>query len=240
MKFKDGRAERIEAVTKIWAAGVQASPLGKTLAEQTGAPLDRAGRIGVNPDLTLPGSPGGLRRRRHDRPRQPPRRRPGGDPGREVRRQGDRRPAQGQARAEARSSTSTRARWPSSAASGAVAMVGKLRLTGVIAWLMWLGVHLVYITGFKNRRDRGPALVRLVPRPRSRRAHHHRAADLRAQRPGEAARWCHRPGLRPGRLRGGPRAAGDHPARRARGEGGRGGPPDRRPASAASTTRATS
>ena len=36
---------------------MQASPLGKTLAEQTGAPLDRAGRIGVNPDLTLPGHP---------------------------------------------------------------------------------------------------------------------------------------------------------------------------------------
>ena len=33
----------------------------------------------------------------------------------------------------------------------AVAMVGKLRLTGVIAWLMWLAVHLVYITGFKSR-----------------------------------------------------------------------------------------
>ena len=33
----------------------------------------------------------------------------------------------------------------------AVAMVGKLRLTGFVAWLMWLGVHLVYITGFKNR-----------------------------------------------------------------------------------------
>ena len=33
----------------------------------------------------------------------------------------------------------------------AVAMVGKLRLTGVIAWLMWLAVHLVYLTGFKNR-----------------------------------------------------------------------------------------
>ena len=33
----------------------------------------------------------------------------------------------------------------------AVAMVGKLRLTGVIAWFMWLAVHLVYITGFKNR-----------------------------------------------------------------------------------------
>jgi NADH dehydrogenase len=58
MKFKDGRVERIKTVTKIWAAGVQASPLGKTLSEQTGAPLDRAGRIGVNPDLTLPGHPG--------------------------------------------------------------------------------------------------------------------------------------------------------------------------------------
>jgi len=33
----------------------------------------------------------------------------------------------------------------------AVAMIGKLRLTGFIAWLMWLAVHLVYITGFKNR-----------------------------------------------------------------------------------------
>ena len=35
MKFKDGRVERIDTVTKIWAAGVQASPLGRTLSEQT-------------------------------------------------------------------------------------------------------------------------------------------------------------------------------------------------------------
>src|SRR3954453_14953061 len=42
---KDGRTERVEAVTKIWAAGVQANALTKTLSEQTGAPLDRAGRI---------------------------------------------------------------------------------------------------------------------------------------------------------------------------------------------------
>jgi NADH dehydrogenase len=54
---KDGTQRRIEAVTKIWAAGVQASPLGKILADQSGAALDRAGRIGVNPDLTLPGHP---------------------------------------------------------------------------------------------------------------------------------------------------------------------------------------
>ena len=54
---KDGTRRRIEAITKVWAAGVQASPLGKMLAEQSGAPVDRAGRISVNPDLTLPGHP---------------------------------------------------------------------------------------------------------------------------------------------------------------------------------------
>ncbi|MFC5178171.1 NAD(P)/FAD-dependent oxidoreductase [Nocardioides taihuensis] len=57
VRHKDGSTERIAAVTKIWAAGVQASPLAQTLSEQTGAPLDRAGRIAVNPDLTLPGHP---------------------------------------------------------------------------------------------------------------------------------------------------------------------------------------
>ena len=55
--YKDGRVDQIAAVTKIWAAGVQASPLTKTLSAQTGAALDRAGRIRVNPDLTLPGYP---------------------------------------------------------------------------------------------------------------------------------------------------------------------------------------
>ncbi|MGH3362585.1 MAG: NAD(P)/FAD-dependent oxidoreductase, partial [Nocardioides sp.] len=50
VKFKDGTTETIQTVTKIWAAGVQANPLGRTLSDQTGAPLDRAGRIAVNPD----------------------------------------------------------------------------------------------------------------------------------------------------------------------------------------------
>ena len=51
------RRRRIESVCKVWAAGVSASPLGATLAEQSGAGLDRAGRIEVLPDLTLPGHP---------------------------------------------------------------------------------------------------------------------------------------------------------------------------------------
>jgi NADH:ubiquinone reductase (H+-translocating) len=52
-----GGGERIPTRTRIWAAGVQASPLAKMLAEVTGAETDRAGRVAVNPDCTLPGHP---------------------------------------------------------------------------------------------------------------------------------------------------------------------------------------
>src|SRR6476661_4925307 len=57
VKDADGQVRRINAATKIWAAGVQASSLGKQLAEQSGAETDRAGRVHVLPDLTLPGHP---------------------------------------------------------------------------------------------------------------------------------------------------------------------------------------
>jgi NADH dehydrogenase len=150
MKFKDGRVERINTVTKIWAAGVQANKLGQTLAEQTGAPLDRAGRIGVNPDLTLPGHPEVF---------------VVGDmialdnlPGvAQVAIQGAKYAAKeidGRLKGKApqppfkyfdKGSMAIISRFR------AVAMVGKLRITGVLAWLMWLGLHLVYITGFKSR-----------------------------------------------------------------------------------------
>ena len=53
----DGQKGRFECGTVIWAAGVQASPLAGMLAEATGAETDRAGRIAVLPDLTLPGHP---------------------------------------------------------------------------------------------------------------------------------------------------------------------------------------
>ncbi len=150
VKFKDGHVERVAAVTKIWAAGVQASPLGQQLAEQTGAPLDRAGRIGVNPDLTLPGHPEVF---------------VVGDmisldnlPGvAQVAIQGAKYAAkeirhriEGKAPQEPfsyfdKGSMAIISRF------SAVAMVGKVRISGLIAWLMWLGVHLVYLTGFKNR-----------------------------------------------------------------------------------------
>ena len=54
---KDGARTRIDAYTTVWAAGVQASPLAAKLAEASGATLDRAGRIAVADDLTIPGHP---------------------------------------------------------------------------------------------------------------------------------------------------------------------------------------
>jgi NADH dehydrogenase len=134
----------------VWAAGVQASPLGRTLAEQSGAPLDRSGRIGVNPDLTLPGHPEVF---------------VVGDmialdnlPGvaqvaiqgakyaaKEIRRRVDSKPPLKPFKYFDKGSMATISRF------SAVALIGRIRLTGFIAWLMWLAVHLVYLTGFKNR-----------------------------------------------------------------------------------------
>lgn len=51
----DGSTRRIESQCKVWSAGVAASPLGRQLAEQCGVELDRAGRVRVEPDLTIPG-----------------------------------------------------------------------------------------------------------------------------------------------------------------------------------------
>ncbi len=150
VKRKDGSSERIEAVTKVWAAGVAASPLARTLAEQSGAPLDRAGRIGVNPDLTLPGHPEVF---------------VVGDmisldnlPGvaqvaiqgakyaaKEIKGRVDGSPPQKPFKYFDKGSMATISRF------SAVALVGRIRITGFIAWLMWLAVHLVYLTGFKNR-----------------------------------------------------------------------------------------
>ena len=52
-----GNASRLDTYTTVWAAGVEASPLAAELAKATGAELDRAGRIEVQPDLSLPGHP---------------------------------------------------------------------------------------------------------------------------------------------------------------------------------------
>lgn len=141
--------ERIDAGTVVWAAGVRASPLGALLADATGAPLDRGGRITVDERFNLPGHPelfviGDLA--------------DAGMPGVA--------PAAMQAgtwvgraiAAEARGAGPTPAfRYQdkgSMATIGrhrAVAQVGRFRYGGTLAWLTWLFVHLMYVVGFANR-----------------------------------------------------------------------------------------
>jgi len=147
---KNGNERRIEAVTKIWAAGVQASPIGKTLAEQSGASLDRAGRVHVNPDLTLPGYPEvfvvgdmialdnlpGVAQVAIQNSKYA---------AREIKGRLKGKPPQKPFKYFDKGSMATISRFD------AVAMIGKLRISGLIAWLMWLGVHLIYLTGFKNQ-----------------------------------------------------------------------------------------
>jgi NADH dehydrogenase len=147
---KDGTKRRIEAVTKMWAAGVQASPLGESLAKQSGASLDRAGRIGVNPDLTLPGFPEvfvvGDMIALNNLPGVAQVAIQGSKyAAREIERRLKNKPPQQPFKYFDKGSMATISRFD------AVAMIGKLRVSGLIAWLMWLGVHLIYLTGFKNQ-----------------------------------------------------------------------------------------
>ncbi|MDQ1482244.1 MAG: hypothetical protein QOF35_320, partial [Actinomycetota bacterium] len=141
---------RIESVCKVWAAGVQASPLATQLAQQSGAALDRAGRIQVEPDLTLPGHPEvfvvGDMTALDDLPGVAQVAIQGGrHAAREIRSRvaGT---SKGQPfRYHDKGSMATISRF------SAVASIGRLRLSGFTAWLMWLAVHLVYLIGFKNR-----------------------------------------------------------------------------------------
>jgi NADH dehydrogenase len=147
---KDGGRRRIEAVTKVWAAGVQASDLGRTLSDQTGAPLDRAGRIRVNPDLTLPGYPevfvvGDMIDLDHLPGVAQVAIQGGKYAAHEIKGRLAGRPPQKPFKYFDKGSLATISRF------SAVALIGKVRLTGFLAWLIWLGVHLIYLTGFKNR-----------------------------------------------------------------------------------------
>jgi NADH dehydrogenase len=146
----DGSSTHIEALTKVWAAGVQASPLGRQIAEQSGAGVDRAGRVEVLPDLTVPGHPevfvvGDMMAL--DRlpgvaqvaiqgarfaARQITRRLDGKEP-------------------EPRFEYFDKGSMATISRFSAVASIGRLRFSGFFAWVLWLAIHLVYIIGFKHR-----------------------------------------------------------------------------------------
>jgi NADH:quinone reductase (non-electrogenic) len=152
----DHRTERIPARTVIWAAGVTASGLAARLAEQTGAELDRAGRVTVGPDLTLPDHPevfalgDMVRVRGEDGEPQPL---PGVAP--VAMQQGHYAAKVVSARLRGRSSGSFRYRDKGNLATigraRAVADLHAIRLSGFPAWATWLVVHLWYLIGFQNR-----------------------------------------------------------------------------------------
>jgi NADH:ubiquinone reductase (H+-translocating) len=141
---------RIEAYTKIWAAGVQASPLGKILADQTGITVDRAGRVPVLPDCTLPGHPevfvvGDLLHLDNLPGLAEVAMQSGVHSARTIthRLTGDTRSRPLRYLDLGTMATIARFR--------AVVFIGPWRFSGTVAWLMWLVVHLAFLTGFKNR-----------------------------------------------------------------------------------------
>jgi NADH:ubiquinone reductase (H+-translocating) len=147
----DNQRERIEARTVIWAAGVTPSELAATLGERTGAELDRAGRVMVGPDLTLPGHPEVFAL--GDMVRLGDQELPGVAP---VAMQQGRYAAKAiRARLEGREAPPFRyfdkGNLATIGRARAVAEIRSLKLSGAIAWLAWLGVHLWYLIGFQNR-----------------------------------------------------------------------------------------
>jgi NADH dehydrogenase len=142
-------AEGLRARTVLWAAGVAASPLGRSL----GAAVDRVGRVKVEPDLSVPGHPevfvvGDLAAFEQDgRPVPgvaPAANQMGGHAARNVLRL-----ARGEPTAPFRyvdkGSLATIGR------SAAVALIRGVKLWGLPAWLAWLGIHIFFLIGFRNR-----------------------------------------------------------------------------------------
>ena len=137
--------ERIVSRSVLWAAGVQASPLGASL----GVPLDKAGRVAVEPDLRLPGAPevfviGDLA--------SVP-----GVPGlAPAAIQGGRHAAKSIVRLIEGQQPEPfkyldKGQLATIGRNAAVAQIGPLHLEGFFAWLMWLVVHILTLIGFRNR-----------------------------------------------------------------------------------------
>jgi NADH:quinone reductase (non-electrogenic) len=141
---------RLPAAVILWAAGVAASPLGRKL----GVPVDRAGRVLVNPDLSIPGHPevfviGDLASLKDKNGTPLPGVAPvaiqqGAATARNIARE-----LKGEARQNFeyfdKGSLATIGR------SAAVAQFGKIHISGFVAWLSWLFVHIFFLIGFRNR-----------------------------------------------------------------------------------------
>ncbi|QQS00086.1 MAG: NAD(P)/FAD-dependent oxidoreductase [Austwickia sp.] len=178
LRHQDGRTERIESVCKVWAAGVQGNALGRAVAEQTGAEVDRSGRVVVGPDLTLPGHPevfvigdlmsvpgvpgvaqGAIQSASYAAAAIAAEVTPPTETTTTEATTTEATPTAPAALAEATPAAPAREpfsyRDKGSMATiskyQAVVSVGRFRLWGFPAWVAWLVLHLLYITGFKQQ-----------------------------------------------------------------------------------------
>jgi NADH:ubiquinone reductase (H+-translocating) len=149
----DGATQRIPARTVLWAAGVAPSPLGAILCHRIGAPPDRAGRVIVEPDLSVPGHPEILVIGDMASFTQDGKPLPGVAP--VAMQQG--RYVAGLIEKRLRGKPVEPFRYwnkgnlATIGRRSAVADFGAVRFSGPLAWLAWLFVHLMYLVGFENR-----------------------------------------------------------------------------------------
>jgi len=153
----------LESRCVIWAAGVAGAPLGRSLAETTQTPLDRAGRLVVEPDLSLPGHPeisviGDLAAALSHRPGHEPIPVPGVSPA--AKQMGRTAAANLVRRLRGEPTVPFRyADYGNLATIGrkaavvdlALPLFGALRFSGFPAWLFWLFAHIYFLIGFRNR-----------------------------------------------------------------------------------------
>ena len=141
---------RWPAAVILWAAGVAASPLGKKL----GAPLDRAGRVLVNPDLSLPGHPevfviGDLAALKDENGKWLP----GVAPVAMQEGKATAHNIAAELRGEPRKNFHyfNKGNLATIGRAAAVAEFGKIHISGFVAWLSWLFIHIFFLIGFRNR-----------------------------------------------------------------------------------------
>ena len=160
VRLEDREGEHTEIATKtvVWAAGVRASPLAQMLGEAAGAEVDRAGRLTVEPDLSLPGHSEVLALGDMVRVRD-------GETGASVTLPGLAPVAMQEGRYAAAVIRRRLAGKPAPPAfryrdKGTLATIGRaravadvrgLRFSGFLAWAAWLTIHIFYLIGFENR-----------------------------------------------------------------------------------------
>jgi NADH:ubiquinone reductase (H+-translocating) len=146
--------ERISSHTMLWGAGIQGSPLAGKLAEATGAEVDRAGRMMVQPDLSVPNHPeilviGDLANYSHQTGKPLP------GVAQVAMQQGHYAACLIQARLAGQTLPPFHYRDLGNMATigraAAVADLGRLQFSGWIGWMIWLFIHLLYIVQFQNR-----------------------------------------------------------------------------------------